>query len=82
MSSVPEHVVTTAVITVRSLTVVGVVNGSDMDIRVAVAHRAVVLGDEVNSVPMVVFSVASRVTVGISVLFVPSKNHLIIWGHS
>ena len=72
----PEHVATAAMIAVRSLTAVGVVEGTDRDIRVVVALRAVVLGDEADSLPMVVFSVASRVTVGASVLFVPSKNHL------
>ena len=35
-----------------------------------------VLGDEADLVPMVVFSVASRVVVGMSVLFVLNKDHL------
>ena len=63
-------------IAVRSLTAVGVVDGRDRDIRVVVAHRAMVSGDEADSVPMVVFSVASRVTVGMSVLIIPNKNHV------
>ena len=46
------------------------------DNKVVVAHRVVVLGDEADLVPMVVFSVASRATVGASVIFVPNKNHL------
>ena len=60
---------------VRSLTTVGAVDGRDMDIRVVVAHRAVVLGDEADLVPMVIISVASRVIAGMSVLFVPNKDH-------
>ena len=71
-----EHVAIAAVIAVRSLTTVGAVDGRDMDIKVVVSHRAVVLGDKADSVPMVVFSVASRVIVGMSVLFIPSKDHL------
>ena len=55
----PEHVATAAVIAVRSLTAVGAVEGRDRDIKVVVALRAVVLGDEADSLPMVVFSVAA-----------------------
>ena len=82
----PEHAVTGAVIAVRSLTTVGAVDGRDMDkdrdIRVVVARQAVVLGDEVDLVPIVVISVASRVTTGMSVFFVPNKDHLYHPGHS
>ena len=66
----PEHAATAGVIAVRSFTAMGTVGGRDRDIRV------VVLGDEADLVPIVVFSVASRVTVGISVLFNLSKDHL------
>ena len=48
----------------------------DKDNRVVVARRAVVTGDKADLVPIVVISVASSVTVGRSVLFVPSKEHL------
>ena len=80
MPSVPKHTTTTTMIVVRSLTVVVAVDGrdrdKDRDIRVVVARRAVVLGDEANLVPMVVISVVSRVTTGMGVLFVPNKDHL------
>ena len=72
----PEHAATEVVIAVRSLTTVGAVGSKDRDIKVVVARRVVVLGDEADLVPMVVFSVASRVTVRISVLFVLNRDHL------
>ena len=76
MLSVPKHVATAIVIAIRSLTIVGMVDGKDMDIRVVVARLAVVPGDEADVVPMVVISMASRVTTGIGVLFIPNKDHL------
>ena len=82
MLSALEHATTKTVIAVRSLTAVGVVDGKDRDkdrdIRVVVAHRVVVLGDEADLVPMVVISVASRVTARSS----PTKITFIIRGHS
>ena len=76
MSSVPEHMASAAVIVVKSLTAVRAMDGRDRDSRVMVACRAVVLGDKVDLVPMIVINVASRVIAGRSVLFLPSKDHL------
>ena len=74
----PEHKTTVVVTTVRLPTAVKVVDGrdKDRDSRVVVAHPAVLLEDEANLVPIVVISVAYRVTIGRSVLFVPIRDHL------
>ena len=72
----PEHVATVVVIAIRSLTAVGAADGKDKYIRMVVARQAVVSGDEAVSVPTIAFSVASRVIIGMSVLFVPNKDHL------
>ena len=70
-----EHTTTAVVTVVRFLTLVEVVDGSDRGSRVVVAHPITILRAEVDLVPMVVINVASRVTVGRSVLSIPIRDH-------
>ena len=72
--SMLNHTATATMIVMRFPTVVQVVDGRDN--RIVVAHRAIVLGDETDLIPMVVISAASRVTEGKSVLFIPSRDLL------
>ena len=59
----PEHAAMETTIVVRSSTAMEVVDGKDRprDTRVMVARPTMVLGDEVDLVPIVVINVASKV---------------------
>ena len=72
----PEHAAIEAVTTIRSPTTMGADGrDKDNDNRVVVDHLAMVLGDKADFFPMVATNVATRVTVGRSVLSIPIRDH-------